>query len=156
MIEVLHDKLEDHYIMVSDDVTRENRDPFWSGSFDRRELGKAVDYVVMMAYAEQWTTSPKAGSTASLPWGEEGIKLLMKDVPAHKIILRVPFFTLQMETSLLIAPPKGTIKKWDKKKYRTFISVFIKFFSIKTVGATISSKFIPPKVGSNNFILYTL
>lgn len=36
-------------IIVSVSVTRTNPDPFWSGSYDRRALGKAADYMMLMA-----------------------------------------------------------------------------------------------------------
>jgi spore germination protein len=86
--------------VVSVDVSRENPDPFWSGSYDRRELGKNADYVIMMAYDEHWDGQGKAGSVASLPWVRGGIELLMKEVPAHKIILGVPFYTKEWVTDL--------------------------------------------------------
>ena len=79
--------LQPHEIKVSVDVTRENIDPFWSGSLDRKKLGEVADYIVMMGYDEHWGGSPKAGSVASIPWTKEGVELLMNDVPSHKIIL---------------------------------------------------------------------
>lgn len=79
--------------LVSVDVTRENPDPNWSGSYDRAGLGKAADYVIMMGYDEYYEGRGEAGSVSSLPWVEEGLRLLLKDVPAHKVILGVPFYT---------------------------------------------------------------
>ncbi|WP_445506146.1 glycosyl hydrolase family 18 protein [Niallia sp. 03190] len=87
-------------IVVSVDVTRTNNDPFWSGSFDRKELGKIADYIIMMGYDEYWSGGTQSGSVATLPWVEEGIQLLMSDVPSHKIILGVPFFTREWVTNL--------------------------------------------------------
>lgn len=92
--------LQPHNIKVSVDVTRENSDPFWSGSLDRKKLGEVADYIVMMGYEEHWGTSPIAGSVASLPWTREGVELLMNDVPSHKIILGVPFYTREWITNL--------------------------------------------------------
>ncbi len=82
------------------DVTRENEDPFWSKSLDRKALGKIADYIIIMGYDEHWGGSPVAGSVSSLPWIKEGTKLLMKEVPAHKIILAVPFYTREWVTDL--------------------------------------------------------
>ncbi len=79
--------------LVSVDVTRENPDPNWSGSYDRAGLGKAADYVIMMGYDEYYEGRGEAGSVSSLPWVEEGLRLLLKDVPAHKVLLGVPFYT---------------------------------------------------------------
>jgi spore germination protein len=129
--------LAPHGIIVSVDVTRENEDPFWSGSFDRRELGKIADYLIMMGYDEHWGGSPKAGSVASLPWAKEGIELLMKDVPAHKIILAVPFYTREWVTNLStnkvrsydrtmaeanqIVSSKGLHKLWDATTSQNYV-----------------------------------
>lgn len=95
---------------VSVSVTRTNSDPSWSGSYDRLQLGKAADYIVMMGYDEHWEGGGKAGSVASLPWTEEGIKLLMKEVPSHKIILGVPFYTREWITN----PTTGNVTSTDR------------------------------------------
>jgi uncharacterized protein YgiM (DUF1202 family) len=95
--------------IVSVSVTRTNPDPFWSGSYDRRQLGKAADYMMLMAYDEHWDGGP-AGSVASLPWTEEGIKLLMNDVPSHKIVLGVPFYTREWVTD----PSTGKVTSTDR------------------------------------------
>lgn len=99
-IRELEKALDRHNMVVSVDVTRHNPDPFWSGSYDRRNLGKAADYIVLMAYEEYYKAGGKAGPVASIPWVKEGIKLLMKDVPAKKIILAVPFYTREWVTNL--------------------------------------------------------
>jgi spore germination protein len=127
---------EPYDIVVSVDVSRENTDPFWSGSLDRTGLGKAADYIVMMGYDEHWASSPKAGSVASIPWTSEGIKLLIKEVPAHKIVLGVPFYTREwitnangrvssidrtiLETEKLIQYKK-LVKKWDRKTSQNYV-----------------------------------
>jgi spore germination protein len=135
-IRELKTALEPYDIDVSVDVSRENADPFWSGSLDRAGLGKAADYIVMMGYDEHWASSPKAGSVASIPWTREGIELLMKEVPAHKIVLGVPFYTREwitnatgqvrsidrtmLETEKLIQV-KGLKKKWDSKTSQNYV-----------------------------------
>ncbi|MDR0137756.1 LysM peptidoglycan-binding domain-containing protein [Metabacillus idriensis] len=136
-IRELKTALKPHGIIVSVDVTRTSDDPFWSGSLDRKDLGKIADYVVMMGYDEHWGGGPKAGSVASLPWVEEGIKLLMKDVPSHKIILAVPFYTREWVTDLSsnklrsidrtmsevnrIISSKGLKKVWDQKTSQHYV-----------------------------------
>lgn len=136
-IRELKQALHPHGIVVSVDVTRESSDPFWSGSYDRRELGKIADYIIMMGYDEHWGGGGKAGSVASLPWVSEGIERLMKDVPSHKIILAVPFYTREWVTNLstqtvrsydrtmkdiekLIAS-KGLEKVWDEKTSQFYL-----------------------------------
>ncbi|MEK1830137.1 glycosyl hydrolase family 18 protein [Priestia megaterium] len=99
-IKELKAALKPHGMTISVDVTRENNDPFWSGSFDRKQIGQVADYVIMMGYEEHWGGSQVPGSVASLPWVKEGTQLLMKDVPAHKILLGVPFYTREWKTDL--------------------------------------------------------
>ena len=136
-IKELKKALQPHGMKLSVDVTRANGDPFWSGSLDRKELGKLADYIIMMGYDEHWGGSPTAGSVASLPWVKEGIKLLMKEVPSHKIILAVPFYTREWVTDLStnkvksydrtmveveqIILSKGLQKVWDKKTSQNYV-----------------------------------
>lgn len=138
-IQELKQSLNSYDIAVSVDVSRENADPFWSGSLDRAALGKAADYIIMMGYDEHWATSQKAGSVASIPWTREGIELLMKEVPAHKIILGVPFYTREwitnssgqvrsidrtiLETEKLIKE-KGLRNKWDPQTLQNYVEFY--------------------------------
>ncbi|MEK3977527.1 LysM peptidoglycan-binding domain-containing protein [Psychrobacillus sp. FSL K6-2836] len=129
--------LQPHGIKVSVDVTRENGDPFWSGSLDRKALGQAADYIIMMGYDEHWGGSPVAGSVASMPWVKEGVELLMKDVPSHKIVLAIPFYTREWVTNLTtkkvksidrtmseveqIISSKRLIKVWDQNTQQNYV-----------------------------------
>ncbi|NLK21760.1 MAG: SH3 domain-containing protein [Epulopiscium sp.] len=65
----------------------------WTRHYNRAEVGKVVDYIMVMAYDEHWSTSPKSGSVASIGWVEEGIKNTLKEVPAEKVILGLPYYT---------------------------------------------------------------
>jgi len=78
---------------VSMDVTFKSKSENWSMFYDREKLGEIVDYLIVMGYDEHWASSPKAGSVASLPWVEKGIKALLQEVSNEKIILGVPFYT---------------------------------------------------------------
>lgn len=84
--------------IVSVDLTRENPDPNWSGCYDRTGLGEAADYVIMMGYDEYYEGRGEAGSVASLPWVEEGLQKLLKEVASHKVLLGVPFYTREWTT----------------------------------------------------------
>ncbi|RNB80149.1 hypothetical protein EDM56_27450 [Brevibacillus fluminis] len=129
--------LAPHNIVVTVDVTRTNPDPVWSGSFDRRGLGKVADYIVMMGYDEDLGGGGKVGSVASLPWVEEGVQLLIKDVPAKKVILATPFYTREWVTDPTtngtnkfdrtmvemeqIIKEKGLQKKWDDRAKQNYV-----------------------------------
>ena len=49
--------------------------PFiYNAYYNRKELGTVADYVIMMGYDEHYVGSEEAGSVASLPFEENGIK----------------------------------------------------------------------------------
>jgi spore germination protein YaaH len=101
--------LKDANKTVSVDVTvltaEWDKPPYstWVHCYDRAALGKIVDYVALMAYDEHNQAYPN-GSVASLPWVEEGIKHLIKDVPSSKVLLGVPFYTHDFSNEY----PKGS------------------------------------------------
>lgn len=98
-------------IVVSMDVTVKSTSPNWSMCYDRRELGKIVDFMILMAYDEHWASSPKSGSVASIGWVEQGILGLLEDIPKEKIILGLPFYTREWEE---IQDADGNIKVSSK------------------------------------------
>lgn len=51
-----------------------------------------MDYVIIMGYDEHYVGSD-AGSVASLPWVEQGVKDTLAEVPAKRTILAIPFYT---------------------------------------------------------------
>ncbi|WP_058486042.1 glycosyl hydrolase family 18 protein [Defluviitalea phaphyphila] len=65
----------------------------WTRHYNRAEVGKVVDYIIVMAYDEHWSTSPESGSVASIGWVEEGIKNTLEEVPKEKVILGLPYYT---------------------------------------------------------------
>lgn len=65
----------------------------WTRHYNRSEVGKVVDYIMVMGYDEHWSTSPKSGSVASIGWVEQGIRNTLEEVPAEKVILGIPYYT---------------------------------------------------------------
>lgn len=61
--------------------------------YSMEEVGGIVDYVVLMAYDEHWSTSPESGSVASLGWTAEAVQTSLGMVPAEKLIMGAPFYT---------------------------------------------------------------
>lgn len=87
--------LHEQGLVVSMDVSVKSANELWSKYLDRSSLGSILDYMIIMAYDEHWSTSPTAGSVASLPWVESSVKRIMKEdgVPASKIVLGAPLYT---------------------------------------------------------------
>ncbi|MDO4953285.1 MAG: glycosyl hydrolase family 18 protein, partial [Synergistaceae bacterium] len=64
-----------------------------SKSHDRKALGSVVDYVMVMAYDQHWSSCPTAGSVADLPWTKHAVHLTLQEgVPAEKLLLGIPFY----------------------------------------------------------------
>ena len=80
-------------LVLSVDVSMVSSEPYWSRGFDRGALAEAADLIMLMAYDEHWASSPLPGSVASLPWVERGVKRVLEEVPAEKLVLAVPFYT---------------------------------------------------------------
>ena len=75
--------------------------------YNRSEQGVFADYVVIMGYDEHYRGSDKAGSVASIDYVENGIKRTVEQVPAHKVINGVPFYTRIWETN------GGSVSVWQ-------------------------------------------
>ncbi|WZL74134.1 glycosyl hydrolase family 18 protein [Clostridiaceae bacterium 35-E11] len=94
-----------HYIkrqnlVLSIDITVPSSSEKWSKVYDRKALGKLVDYVAVMAYDEHWASSPVSGSVASIGWVERGIVNSLEWIPEEKILLGLPFYTRQWKEYL--------------------------------------------------------
>lgn len=66
----------------------------FNGYFDRKELGKVVDYVIIMAYDEHYSGS-EPGSVASYGFVRKALEKTLAEVPADRVVLGVPFYTRQ-------------------------------------------------------------
>lgn len=65
----------------------------WTEHYGRAEIGKYIDYLIIMGYDEHWSTSPVSGSVASLGFVQEGVSATLESLPAHKVVLGLPFYT---------------------------------------------------------------
>jgi len=88
-------------LTVSMDVTIRSSSPNWSMVYDRPELSKIVDYMAVMTYDEHWASSPVAGSVASIPWVRLGVERILEQIPPHKLLLGVPFYSRVWEEETL-------------------------------------------------------
>ncbi|HEX3030346.1 MAG TPA: glycosyl hydrolase family 18 protein [Clostridia bacterium] len=85
--------LKEQGLVVSIDVTIPDGSDNWSKCYDRAELGQVVDYVMLMAYDQYWSTSPVAGSVAEFGWVEDNLKKVLELVPKEKLLLGLPFYS---------------------------------------------------------------
>ena len=80
------------HLILSMDVTVPDGSPNWSLCFDRKNLAKQVDYLLLMAYDQYSGGSPMAGPTASFNWDEAGVTATLQEVPADKLVLGLPLY----------------------------------------------------------------
>ncbi|MDR0616265.1 MAG: glycoside hydrolase [Synergistaceae bacterium] len=127
-------------LLFSMDVTVPSR---WSLCYERKQLSQIVDYIAVMTYDEHWRTSPRAGSTASLPWVRAAIENTLAEVPSGKLLMGVPFYTREWRET------KGKNGKTSVKS-RTF-SMASSDHKIATTGA--QKKWL--EAAGQNYIEYT-
>ena len=84
--------LKDQNVTLSIAVTIPGGSDQWSKVFDRENIAKHVDYMMLMAYDEFWGSSPESGPVASIPWVEKGIKESLEVIPSDKLILGMPLY----------------------------------------------------------------
>ncbi|WP_318502602.1 glycosyl hydrolase family 18 protein [Bacillus sp. T3] len=109
-------------LYVSMDITFISSSGNWSGFYEREKLGEIVDYLVVMAYDEHWGSSPVSGSVASLPWVENNLQSLLKQVPNEKLVLGVPLYTRLWKEE---TDADGAIKVTSKAMSMTEISQWL-------------------------------
>ena len=85
--------------VLSVDITKyDSTSLTYSMCYDRKGIAKYADYVALMAYDQNGTWSKTAGSVADLKWTEDALKLTLKEVPAEKLLLGIPFYARIWET----------------------------------------------------------
>lgn len=87
-----------HNMFVSVDVTVPDGTEKWSLCFDRKALGEAVDYVVLMAYDQTPGSSQKPGSVSAKNWVELNVAKLLTEVEKDKLVLGMPLYTRSWKT----------------------------------------------------------
>lgn len=87
-------------LFLSMDVTRPGGSPNWSLCYDREELIKSLDYMILMAYDEYYHNGGVSGSVASLPWTEESLQMTLEEVPAQQLVLGIPLYVRRWKESL--------------------------------------------------------
>lgn len=114
-VEKLSAELKRYNFVVSIDITRESDSDAWGKCYDRKELSRHTDYICFMAYDENGRLDIVPGSTASLPWVEEGIsELLNMGIPKEKLILGIPFYSRNWKVTRIKPKSKSVVVvEWE-------------------------------------------
>jgi spore germination protein YaaH len=65
----------------------------WQGMYDYKTLSLNSDYLMIMAYDENWDGDLSNGPVAGLPWVEKSIQYaLNQGISSNKLVLGIPFF----------------------------------------------------------------
>lgn len=86
----------------------------WSGVYDYAAIGKAADFVSVMAYAEHGATADP-GPVAGLPWVTRIAEYSAKAIGARKVSLGVPFYGMRWDAADPAVPPN---RKWRGRSAR--------------------------------------
>ena len=127
----------------------------WTEHYNRSEIAKTADYLIIMAYDEHYSGSSTSGPVASIGFVEDGIKNTLLEVPADQIILGIPFYERVWREEQL---PNGEIdlSKTDmgmQKAYDLFISNGASFSWIEEQGVYYSEYYT---VENGNKVTYKL
>ncbi|KDR96768.1 SH3 domain-containing protein [Peptoclostridium litorale DSM 5388] len=91
-VSILSQKLKESGKVISVDVTGYDSYSL-SSYYDRAELSKMCDYIILMGYDEHWSGSKVAGSVSSIGWVKGNIESTLEEVPPEKLVLGIPFYT---------------------------------------------------------------
>ena len=61
--------------------------------YQRGEHARFVDYMIVMAYDENFSGSEEAGSVSSLPFVQQAVEEMTRVMPADQVICGIPFYT---------------------------------------------------------------
>lgn len=84
------------HLIVSIDLPRGSVSWNHLTAIDHAEIGKTVDYVMIMAYDQYYSGSTEPGSVSGLSWAAQGVEeFLSYGIPRDKLVLGIPFYVRQ-------------------------------------------------------------
>lgn len=132
--------LRELYPVVKQAGAKLSVDVYFTNYIDRKGVGKACDYLMLMGYDQRGNWSKEAGSIAEVSWTEKNIKSLIEDskIDPSKIILGVPFYTrlwiidadgdittnvYSMKNSQDFIASNNLTKIWDEEAGQNYVEV---------------------------------
>lgn len=108
-------------LTISVDVGVPGGSEYYSLCYDRKSLAKAADYIMLMTYDQHWKSSPVSGSVAQYSWVERMLQRTLKEVPADKLLLGMPFYTRVWKERIgadgkLIGRPESSVLTMEKAR----------------------------------------
>ncbi len=87
--------LRELYPMLRSVNAKLSVDVYFTNYIDRKGVGKACDYLMLMGYDQRGSWSNDAGSIAEVTWVEKNINSLINDseVEPSRIVVGIPFYT---------------------------------------------------------------
>ncbi|HEX5165036.1 MAG TPA: glycosyl hydrolase family 18 protein [Thermomicrobiales bacterium] len=80
---------------------------YWGGAYDYSELAKYNDYIAIMAYDYGYAGRPDPIAVAPIWWVDDVAKYAVSQIPREKIILGVPFYGYDWNTTK--GPPATSV-----------------------------------------------
>lgn len=111
----------------------------YTAFYDRKEQGEIVDYFVVMGYDEHHSRSENAGSVASIGFVKDALANTVKEVPAEKVVMAIPFYTrlwreatidgsmslsseaLSMSSAESVISKYGAVPVWDEETGQYYV-----------------------------------
>jgi spore germination protein YaaH len=108
----------------------------WTEYYNRTELAKTSDYIVIMAYDEYYAASETSGPVASIGFVEDGILDTLSQLPKEKILLGIPVYCRVWREEIYDGVVSVSSKDYGMQAaYNLFINHNATFSWIPDIGA---------------------
>jgi len=87
--------------------------------YRRYLIGLSVDFVMVMAYDEHWSTSPVDGPVASLGWVNQAMENMLVEVPREQLLMGLPFYN-RVWREVAATGERLPSRAWDMDYTRNF------------------------------------
>lgn len=84
-------------------------DPAVNPHYRHDLIARTIDFIILMTYDEHHGYSPQPGPTASLPWVDRQISTMLRLVPAHQLLMGLPFYNRVWRSAVADESRRGTL-----------------------------------------------